>query len=80
LRADQVSQVRGFADQHLRNKKNPQDPSNRRISIIVQYIDRDAEAAEQMENAAQEIGARMPAAQSSATRTKEGVAPDSSKK
>ncbi len=38
LRADQVSQVRGFADQRLRNAKNPLDPSNRRISIIVQYL------------------------------------------
>ncbi|MGA2355620.1 MAG: flagellar motor protein MotB [Terriglobales bacterium] len=38
LRADQVSQVRGFADQRLRNSKNPLDPSNRRISIIVQYL------------------------------------------
>ena len=38
LRADQVSQVRGFADQRLRNPKDPLDPSNRRISIIVQYI------------------------------------------
>ena len=38
LRADQVSQVRGFADQCLRNKDNPLDASNRRISIIVQYI------------------------------------------
>jgi chemotaxis protein MotB len=38
LRPDQVSQVRGFADQRLRNPKDPFDPSNRRISIIVQYI------------------------------------------
>jgi chemotaxis protein MotB len=45
LRADQVSQVRGFADQHLRNKKNPQDPSNRRISIIVQYMESDVQEA-----------------------------------
>ncbi len=36
LRADQISQVRGFADQRLRNPKDPLDPSNRRISIIVQ--------------------------------------------
>jgi chemotaxis protein MotB len=36
LRADQVSQVRGFADQQLR-KPDPLDPSNRRISLIVQY-------------------------------------------
>ncbi len=38
LRVDQVSQVRGFADQRLRNPKDPMDPSNRRVSIIVQYI------------------------------------------
>ena len=39
LRADQVTQVRGFADQRLRNLKDPLDPANRRISIIVQYLD-----------------------------------------
>ncbi len=38
LRADQVSQVRGFADQCLRNAHDPLDASNRRISIIVQYV------------------------------------------
>jgi chemotaxis protein MotB len=38
LRGDQVSQVRGFADQRLRNLKDPLDPANRRVSIIVQYI------------------------------------------
>ncbi len=37
LRPDQVSQVRGFADQRLRNPKDPTEASNRRISIIVQY-------------------------------------------
>ena len=37
LRADQVSQVRGFADQRLRSPKNPLDSANRRVSIIVQY-------------------------------------------
>lgn len=41
LRADQVSQVRGFADQRLRNAKDPLDPSNRRISIIVQTLGND---------------------------------------
>lgn len=41
LRADQVSQVRGFADQRLRNEKDPLEASNRRISIIVQYISKD---------------------------------------
>jgi chemotaxis protein MotB len=36
--ADQVTQVRGFADQRLRKLDNPLDPSNRRVSLIVQYI------------------------------------------
>jgi chemotaxis protein MotB len=35
VRTDQVSQVRGYADQMLRIKENPTDPSNRRISILV---------------------------------------------
>jgi chemotaxis protein MotB len=35
VRADQVSQVRGYADQLLRVKANPFDPGNRRISILV---------------------------------------------
>ncbi len=35
VRADQVSQVRGYADQLLRVKANPYDPGNRRISILV---------------------------------------------
>jgi chemotaxis protein MotB len=34
----QVTQVRGFADQRLRKAEDPLDPSNRRISLIVQYI------------------------------------------
>jgi chemotaxis protein MotB len=38
IRTDQVTQVRGFADQRLRKKENPLDPSNRRISLIVQYL------------------------------------------
>jgi chemotaxis protein MotB len=33
----QVTQVRGFADQRLRKPADPLDPSNRRISLIVQY-------------------------------------------
>ena len=35
VRSDQVTQVRGFADQMLRVKDNPFDPSNRRITILV---------------------------------------------
>jgi len=41
LRADQISQVRGYADQKLRVPANPMEPSNRRISLIVQYITKD---------------------------------------
>ena len=38
VRADQVSQVRGYADQQLRRPADPEDPSNRRITLIVQYV------------------------------------------
>ncbi len=37
VRMDQIKQIRGYADQSLRNIKNPMDPSNRRISVIVLY-------------------------------------------
>jgi len=37
-RGDQVGQVRGFADQRLRNPKEPLEATNRRVSIIVQYL------------------------------------------
>ncbi len=35
VRTNQVTQVRGYADQMLRVKNNPTDPSNRRVSILV---------------------------------------------
>src|SRR5437016_3379202 len=38
IREDQITQVRGFADQRLRKKETPLDPANRRISLIVQYL------------------------------------------
>ena len=34
----QVTQVRGYADQRLRKPDDPEDPSNRRISVIVHYL------------------------------------------
>jgi chemotaxis protein MotB len=40
LRPDQVSQVRGYADQKLRDPENPLDPANRRITVIVHYIEK----------------------------------------
>jgi chemotaxis protein MotB len=43
IREDQITQVRGFADQRLRKPKDPLDPSNRRISLIVQYLQKQPE-------------------------------------
>jgi len=37
LNPSQVTQVRGFADQRLRKPDKPEDSSNRRISLTVQY-------------------------------------------
>ena len=39
--AEQVIQIRGYADQRLRKPDKPEDPSNRRISVIVQYLVKD---------------------------------------
>ena len=41
IKKDQVAQVRGYADQQLRKPGSPEDPSNRRISLIIQYIVKD---------------------------------------
>ncbi len=38
LRPVRVKQVRGFADQQVRNPKDPDSASNRRVSVIVQYL------------------------------------------
>ncbi len=46
IRSDQGTQVRGFADQHLRKPEAPLDPANRRISLIVQYIVKNVEDSE----------------------------------
>jgi chemotaxis protein MotB len=37
LGLEQVTQVRGFADQSLRNPADPTDGSNRRVTLIIQY-------------------------------------------
>jgi chemotaxis protein MotB len=46
IRDDQIMQVRGFADQHLRKTDAPLDPSNRRVSLIVQYLNKKPEEDE----------------------------------
>jgi len=38
LRPHQVAQVRGYADRQLRHPADPDSASNRRISVIVQYM------------------------------------------
>lgn len=38
FRDNQISQVRGFAARRPRKPENPEDSSNRRISLIVQYL------------------------------------------
>jgi chemotaxis protein MotB len=40
---NQITQVRGFADQRLRKLDNPLDSSNRRVSLIVQYTPKEDE-------------------------------------
>ena len=54
LRSNQVTQVRGYADQRLRVPSNPLEPSNRRVSLIVQYIVKDEDEDEKPTPAAGE--------------------------
>jgi chemotaxis protein MotB len=45
LRPGQVAQVRGFADRQLRHPEDPENASNRRVSVIVQYQEQPGVAA-----------------------------------
>jgi chemotaxis protein MotB len=62
VNADQVTQVRGFADQSLRKPDAPLDPANRRVSMIVQYLAKKPE--EDSEPAAKEGGSEAKPAES----------------
>jgi flagellar motor protein MotB len=42
VRADQGMQIRGYADEQRRKGSNPEDASNRRISLIIEYTIKDA--------------------------------------
>jgi len=44
LRSDQVAEVRGYADQRLRKPDDPDNASNRRVSIVVKYLEPPAAA------------------------------------
>jgi chemotaxis protein MotB len=37
MREDQVTQVRGYADQSLRDPEHPDDASNRRVTLVIMY-------------------------------------------
>jgi len=76
IREDQVAQVRGFADQRLRVAKDPLDPSNRRISLIVQYVE--SQISDEHENA--EPATQPPAAQSPAPTAQPAAEPTEPKK
>jgi chemotaxis protein MotB len=56
VRLDQVKQIRGYADQNLRNAKNPTDPANRRISVIVLYQLQSEAARKALNSAAAKVG------------------------
>ena len=60
IRPDQITQVRGFADQRLRKPDAPLDPANRRISLIVQYIVKNEDEADAKPGAeaAEHLGAK----------------------
>ena len=38
IRANQIGQLRGYADRALRRPEDPENATNRRISVIVQYL------------------------------------------
>ena len=42
VKADQIAQVRGFADREPREGLKPEDPLNRRVTVIVRYLVEDA--------------------------------------
>lgn len=58
IKTDQITQVRGFADQRLRKVEDPLDPSNRRISLIVQYIVKNSDAAQEGKPSAEAGGGK----------------------
>jgi len=78
--SSQVIQVRGFADQRLKKVKDPLDPANRRISVIVQYLEKpgDADAAKPSDAAEANTTGEAPPSKPSAAgeeKTPEAKAP-----
>jgi chemotaxis protein MotB len=57
-----IAQVRGFADQMLRVKTDPLDASNRRVTLIVQWVELPDGSADKAGGA--NVGAEVASAQS----------------
>ena len=76
IRVDQITQVRGFADQRLRKTDAPLDPSNRRISLIVQYMEKTSvEAAAAPDKAGGPEGAKAPEGKAAGPPAENGAEP-----
>jgi len=78
VRTNQVTQVRGYADQMLRMKNNPTDPSNRRISILVKNDSESVptlEAASVVNGSTPLPGVAQPPAPAANAATPQGVQP-----
>ena len=58
----QITQIRGYADQRLRKPNTPEDASNRRISVVVQYLEK-PESEEKQETRSPAPPAQAPPAQ-----------------
>ncbi len=82
VRPDQIGQVRGFADQRLRNLNDPQNPSNRRVSVIVQYLNTPPpeKEAKGKKSGEAEKGAEKPKAEPAHDQKPATAAPQSGKK
>ena len=65
LGQDRIVQVRGFADVELRTPDAPEDPSNRRISLIIKYRDAEPAPSSGKQGAAAESAHRAPSGGSS---------------
>jgi chemotaxis protein MotB len=71
LRSDQVAQVRGFADQQPREKMDASDPSNRRITLIVKYLEQNGGP----DNAVEDPAKALPGLGAQSSKTPEPPAP-----
>jgi chemotaxis protein MotB len=67
IRDDQIMQVRGFADQHLRKSDAPLDPSNRRVSLIVQYLNKSKDESDEPAGGENKEGTKPAAAETPKT-------------